>query len=274
MGVFLQSLDGEARKWFMGLNPGFIGGIEAMDDSFLRHWGDKKDFLYYITEFGALKREEGESIPDFSKRFNKMYNKIPMEINPTETSTKITYASAFDLYFCLLLRERRVTSLAHMQDVSLEVESNILAVEKFRSKIDKDRIKGRYEASTFVSSVAHPQVDELTKLVKSLSTEMEKLKCEGRKSYRNPQNADNRGNFRRPNNTPQIIQRDQRNSDRDDKKFQAPLQNNVVTNQEGEEEDVDLEIHCLGDTSSSPHLTQSAYEGYLVDIQLNEFNKG
>jgi hypothetical protein len=63
-----------------------------------------------------------------------MYNKIPTEIKPTETYAKITYASDFDLEFCLLLRERRATSLAHMKDATLEVESNILAVEKLRSK--------------------------------------------------------------------------------------------------------------------------------------------
>jgi hypothetical protein len=83
MRVFVQSLDGEARKWFRGLTPGSIVGIEALDDAFLRQWGDKKDFLYYITEFGSLKRKEGESVSDFSKRFNKMYNKIPAEIKPT-----------------------------------------------------------------------------------------------------------------------------------------------------------------------------------------------
>jgi hypothetical protein len=83
MRVFVQSLDGEARKWFRGLTPRSIVGIEALDDAFLRQWGDKKDFLYYITEFGSLKRKEGESISDFSKRFNKMYNKIPTEIKPT-----------------------------------------------------------------------------------------------------------------------------------------------------------------------------------------------
>ena len=67
MRVFVQSLDGEARKWFRGLTPGSVDGIETMDDSFLRHWGDKKYFLYYITEFGSLKRGEGESVSDFSK---------------------------------------------------------------------------------------------------------------------------------------------------------------------------------------------------------------
>jgi hypothetical protein len=77
MRVFVQILDGEAMKWFRGLPLGSIVGIESIDDSFLRRWGDKKYFLYYITEFGSLKRKEGESISDFSERFNKMYNKIP-----------------------------------------------------------------------------------------------------------------------------------------------------------------------------------------------------
>jgi hypothetical protein len=39
-----------------------------------------------------------------------------------------------------LLRERRSTTLAHMQDVALEVESNILATYKL-SKSDRDRRK-------------------------------------------------------------------------------------------------------------------------------------
>jgi hypothetical protein len=123
---FVQSLDDEARKWFRGLNPRSIDGIEALVDSFLRHWGDKKDFLYYITEFGSLKREEGEYVLDFSKIFNKMYTNIPTKIKPAKTSAKITNPSSFDPDFCLLLRERRATSLDHMQDASLEVESNIL----------------------------------------------------------------------------------------------------------------------------------------------------
>jgi len=57
MRVFVQILDGEARKWFRGLTPGSIAGIEALDDAFLRHWVDKKDFLYYITDFGSFKRK-------------------------------------------------------------------------------------------------------------------------------------------------------------------------------------------------------------------------
>jgi hypothetical protein len=185
MRVCVQNLDREARKWFKGLNPRSIVVIEALDDS-LEHWGDKKDFLCYIKEFGSLKRKEGESISDFSKRFNKMYNNIPTKINPIETSSDITYASAFDPEFFLLLRERRDTYLAHMKDETLEVESNILIANKLRSKADKDRRKFRNKYSTSDSSTTYPQVDELTKLVKSLSAEMEKLKFKGKKRYKNP----------------------------------------------------------------------------------------
>jgi hypothetical protein len=127
MILFVQILDGKVRKWFRGLASGCIDGIEALDDVFLRQWGDKKDFMYYITKFGSLKIKEGESVSNFSKRFNKMYNKIPYEIKPIEASAEITYVIAFDPNFCLLLRERRVISLAHMQDAALEVESNVLA---------------------------------------------------------------------------------------------------------------------------------------------------
>jgi hypothetical protein len=38
MRVFFQSLDGEVRKWFRGLAPGSIAGIEALDNVFLRQW--------------------------------------------------------------------------------------------------------------------------------------------------------------------------------------------------------------------------------------------
>ena len=205
MRVFIQSLDGEVRKWFRGLAPGSIAGIEALDNVFLRQWGDRKDYIYYMTEFGSLKKQEGESVSDFSKRFNKMYNKIPAEIKPSEASAQISYASAFDPDFCLVLRERRATSLAQMQDAAIEVESNILAADRLRNKANTDRRKGRSEASTSDSnisgpSLSHPQVNELTQLVNVLKEEMERIKVERRQMYKGPQNTENKGGFRRPNN--------------------------------------------------------------------------
>jgi uncharacterized small protein (DUF1192 family) len=200
MRVFVQSLDGEVRKWFRGLAPGSIAGIEALDTVFLRQWGDRKDYIYYMTEFGSLKKMEGESVSDFSKRFNKMYNKIPAEVKPSEASAQISYASAFDPEFCLVLRERRATSLAQMQDAAIEVESNILAADRLRNQADTDRRKEKSEASTSSPSLPHPQVNELTQVMNFLKEEVERLKVDRKQMYKGPQNTENKGGFRRPNN--------------------------------------------------------------------------
>jgi len=95
--------------------------------------------MYYHTEFGNLKRENGESLPDFNKIFNCMYSKIQAEVKPTPTFAKLAYASAFDFDFYFLLRERRCATLADMQDAALEVESNIMAIEKLKSHADRRR---------------------------------------------------------------------------------------------------------------------------------------
>jgi hypothetical protein len=49
MRIFIHSLEGEARKWFRALPPISIDGIEPLDNSFLKEWGDKKHFMYYMT---------------------------------------------------------------------------------------------------------------------------------------------------------------------------------------------------------------------------------
>jgi uncharacterized small protein (DUF1192 family) len=233
-----------------------------------------------MTEFGSLKKQEGESVSDFSKRFNKMYNKIPAEIKPSEASAQISYASAFDLDFCLVLRERRATSLAQMQDAAIEVESNMLAADRLRTRADTDRRKGKSEASVSGSnisgpSVPHPQVNELTQLLNVLKEEMERLKMERKKMNKGPQNTENRGGFRRPNNFAPPTMHKEKERDRDDQRIQAPFQNNFVADEEERETDEpEPKIHSVEVTPPFPHLTKSAYEESLMNSQLNELSKG
>ena len=124
--LFVHILDGEARKWFRNLPPRSINGIEALDEIILKQWSDRKDYLYYITEFGSLKRKEGESLTNFTKGFKKVFQKMPTEVKPPKTTTMITYANAFDAKFALWLRVAKPTTLLAMQEEAIEVESNIL----------------------------------------------------------------------------------------------------------------------------------------------------
>jgi hypothetical protein len=271
MRLFVQSLNGEARKWFRSLPPNSIADIVALDDAFLKHWADKKDFLYYITEFGALRRKQGESIPDFTKRFNQMYGKIPEEIKPSETSAKITFANAFDAEFSLLLRERRTTTLSLMQDAAIEVESNILAADKLKSRNDRERKKQKEELPSSSNSTSDSKMDEMAKMLKTLTSEMARLKIEQKQpnrpvpegGYRNP------NQFRRPNNVPQILPRERKNQD--DQKVLPPFQNNAVDEEEDEDDtEEDPAVH-LNDSESSPlHVTQQDYEDALIANQFEE----
>jgi hypothetical protein len=184
MRLFVQSLNGEARKWFRSFPPNSIADIVALDDSFLKHWANKKDFLYYIIEFGALRRKQGESIPDFTKRFNQMYGKIPEEIKPSETSAKITFANAFDAKFSLFLRERRTTTLILMQDSAIKVESNILAADKLKSRNDRERKKKKEDLPSSSNSSSNSKMDEMAKMLKTLTSEMARLKIEQKQPNR------------------------------------------------------------------------------------------
>jgi hypothetical protein len=271
MRLFVQSLNGEARKWFRSLPPNSIVDIVALDDAFLKHWGDKKDFLYYITEFGALKRKQGESIPDFTKRFNQMYGKIPDEIKPSETSAKITFANAFDAEFSLLLRERRVATLNLMQDVAIEVESNILAADKLKSRSDRDRKKKKEELPSSSNTTSDSKMDEMAKMLKTLTSEMARLKMEQKQPSRPAQEGGyrNQNQFRRPNNAPQILPRERKNQD--DQKVLPPFQNNAVDEEEDEDDTEDDPAVHLNDSESSPmHVTQQDYEDALISNQFEE----
>ena len=101
-----------------------------------------------------------------------MYSKIPTEIMPTGTSAMITYANAFEYDFYLLLRERRSASLSLMQDVVLEVESNILASQKVKGRIDRKKQPADYSGA----SASKNKIDKMTKLLDNLTVEMSKLK--------------------------------------------------------------------------------------------------
>jgi hypothetical protein len=106
--LLVQNFEGQVRTWFRGLPTGSIGSYDELENAFIRQWGERKDHLYYLTEFGALRKKNSESVLEFTQRFNKLYNKIPAEVKPSQPAAKVTFVGAFDPDFALLLRERKL----------------------------------------------------------------------------------------------------------------------------------------------------------------------
>lgn len=111
-------------------------------------------------------------LSDFNLKFNIMYNKIPAEVGPTPTSTMLTYANAFDSQFCLLLRERRCTSLDDMQNGTFKVEANIIVVERLEGDAERRRQGGESSSSSKL------EIDELARMIEFQASEVSKLKAE------------------------------------------------------------------------------------------------
>jgi hypothetical protein len=126
---------------------------DALESVVLRQWGEKKYHLYFLTEFGNLKKNKNEYVSDFIKRFNKADNKIPAEFKPSQPTTKFTCVVSFDPDFSLFLRERRSTTLTSMKYDVVEIESIMIASEKYRIKNESRERERRKKKNMLVHLV-------------------------------------------------------------------------------------------------------------------------
>jgi hypothetical protein len=83
-----------------------------------------------------LRKKDFESFLEFIQIFNNLYHKIPTEVKTSQPTAIVTFARAFDSNFSLHLIQRRFTTLSGMQDDAIEIESNMMASRKLKTKVD------------------------------------------------------------------------------------------------------------------------------------------
>jgi hypothetical protein len=153
-----------------------------METSFIRKWGEKKYHLYYLTEFRALRKKTLESFLEFIQTFNKFYHKILAEVKPCQLAAKVTFVGAFDSDFSLLLIERRSTTLVGMQDDSIEIESNMMASRKLKTKVEMGTREPDYfkeHAGPFGSrKYEKEKMDDMENFIKDLSNKISRIEME------------------------------------------------------------------------------------------------
>jgi hypothetical protein len=259
--LLVQTFEGQVRTWFRSLPAGSLRSYEELESAFIRQWGERKDHLYYLTEFGALKKKNSESVLEFTQRFNKLYNKIPAEVKPSQPSAKVTYAGAFDPDFALLLRERRSLDLPKMQDDAVEIESNMMASGKLKAKtenVNKENKKFKEQGGPSGSGKsAGDRIDEMARVIQQLSNKISKMELEKPRRDNFP-----RKDFRK-NPEPQGPHKTIKN---EDQKVQAPFKTEDYIGEEdfGEFEQLDEDIDCLGDDNRYPYVSRQDYEASLM----------
>jgi hypothetical protein len=153
-----------------------------LEDVFLRQWGERKDYLYYLTEFGSLKKKTLETVMEFIQSFNKLYNKIPFKVKPYQPTTKVTFAGAFEPNFALLLREIRGDTLTQMQDDAIEIKSNMMAYGKLKTKVEMGNRENKHFREQVGPSGSNrstdDKMDDMARIIKELSNKISRMELD------------------------------------------------------------------------------------------------
>jgi hypothetical protein len=80
MRFFSKSLIRDVVAWFKGLRADSIGSWIEFSNAFVKYWGEYKSLDSYLADFYALKREKGEALSVFNRRFYSNYHDMPLEI--------------------------------------------------------------------------------------------------------------------------------------------------------------------------------------------------
>ena len=96
-----------------------------MHQTFINKWELKKNPLQILAEYSSLKRNEGESVHDYSTRFNSIYNSLPPHMKPPQGMALVRYPEGFDAEMAYQLRERDYLTLEDMQKGAVSVEENL-----------------------------------------------------------------------------------------------------------------------------------------------------
>ena len=106
MRIFAQILGGDVKKWFKNLPPNSVNYLLSLHQTFINKWELKKNPFQILAEYSSLKRNKGESVHDYSTRFNSVYNALPPHMKPPQGMALVRYLEGFDVEMAYQLRER------------------------------------------------------------------------------------------------------------------------------------------------------------------------
>jgi hypothetical protein len=175
--------------------------------TFITRWGDKKNPLQLLTQYNNMKKVPEEMVQEFSTRFMKVYNSIPVEVQPPPGDAQLRYADSFNNDFSLLLRERRSVNLDAIMSNVIEVEVNMMASGKIKQRFNRGDKKTQGDAQPSTSR----SIDDKFKLMmRTMEKLMDKMSVGNRPAAQEQHDPQPRNQNLRRGQVPHIRQREQR----------------------------------------------------------------
>ena len=127
--MFALSLQGKIKSWFKDLPAASITNFHQFTQIFLDRWVVMGNKVLIIKEYNQLKRQLGETIQNFSAKFNKVYHAMPANLKPPLGCVLLHYPDSFDPELVFQIRKKDPLTLEEMQRIAVDVEFNILNKE-------------------------------------------------------------------------------------------------------------------------------------------------
>ena len=160
--IFAQSLGGDVKKWFKSLPPNNIQDLPALYQIFIKKWEVKAKPLQILAEYKNLKRNVGESVHDYTTRFNNIYNSLPPYMKPPQGIALEKYPKGFDADMAYEVRDKEYNTLEDKQKGAVNIEANL--IEKREKLRAEKRVTYRDDN---LASTSDPNYDRLYKNMKS-----------------------------------------------------------------------------------------------------------
>lgn len=151
------------------------------------------------------------------KILNKLYNILPLEIQPPRAGAKVFFAREFESDFGFTLREILSPTLNHIQTNALEIEANLYVAGKIKQKyetMDKNKENEEVGSSNQPKDSHEQKLDEMTKVIRNLANKLVKMELDNKNPPKKIQQGQNRKfnpQFRIP--LLQIMQREKKDQD-------------------------------------------------------------
>jgi hypothetical protein len=128
-------------KLKIGLEIYQLQASEIFINSCLDGWVIMGNVFLILEEYDHLKRNPGETVQQFSTRFNDVYHSIPVDVRLPPGLAKFHFPEAFDPEMTFQLRERNIESLEEMQNIAVDVETNLLIKRSKLKDKEMDQLK-------------------------------------------------------------------------------------------------------------------------------------
>ena len=102
------------KNLFKGLPPNSINDLPSLHQTFINKWEVKSNPLQILAEYKNLKRNQGESVHDYSTIFKNVYNALPPHMKPPQGMALVKYPKGFYADMAYQLRERDYNTLEDM----------------------------------------------------------------------------------------------------------------------------------------------------------------